>query len=78
MDNIAFLQNKTYPCIANNLTEGSESKPYEEDVEDWTTEYLVDRLFFEMLEIKDDAQGWEDYQNKGQRKNTMIEHMTSL
>ena len=36
--------------------------------EDWTTEYIVDRLFFEMTESTDDAQGWEDYQHKGQRK----------
>ena len=38
------------------------------DVEYWTTEYIVDRLFFEMTESSDDAQGWEDYEHKGQRK----------
>lgn len=33
----------------------------------WSIEYTVDRLLFEMLEIKDDVEGWEDYQNKGQK-----------
>jgi hypothetical protein len=36
--------------------------------ERWTVEYLVDRLFFELMEIKDEAEGWEDYQQKGQKK----------
>jgi hypothetical protein len=27
-----------------------------------------DRLFFEMLEFKDDAQDWEDYHHKGHIK----------
>jgi hypothetical protein len=36
--------------------------------EQWTVEYLVDRLFFELMEIKDEAEGWEDYQQKGQKK----------
>ena len=34
----------------------------------WTVEYIVDRLFFEMLELNDGAEGWEDYQNKGQKE----------
>lgn len=34
----------------------------------WTVEYIVDRLFFEMLELNDGAGGWEDYQNKGQKE----------
>jgi hypothetical protein len=34
----------------------------------WTVEYLVDRLFFEMLELNDGVEGWEDYQKKGQRE----------
>jgi hypothetical protein len=34
----------------------------------WTTEYVVDRLFFEMLEIKDEAEGWDDYPHNGQKK----------
>jgi hypothetical protein len=34
----------------------------------WTVEYLVDRLFFEMLELNDNADGWEDYQKKGQKE----------
>jgi hypothetical protein len=33
----------------------------------WSIEYTVDRLLFEMLQIKDDVEGWEDYQNKGQK-----------
>jgi hypothetical protein len=39
-----------------------------ERMEVWTREYLVDRLFFEMLEIRDEAEGWEDYQYRGQKK----------
>jgi hypothetical protein len=39
-----------------------------EQKELWTIEYLVDRLFFEMVEIKDEAEGWEDYQHEGQKK----------
>jgi hypothetical protein len=34
----------------------------------WTTEYVVDRLYLEMVEKEDDAQGWEDYQHKGQKE----------
>jgi hypothetical protein len=34
----------------------------------WTREYLVDRLFFEMVEIHDEGEGWDDYQNVGQKK----------
>jgi hypothetical protein len=34
----------------------------------WTAEYIVDRLFFEMLELDDDAEGWEDYKKKGQKE----------
>jgi hypothetical protein len=34
----------------------------------WSTEYVVDRLYYEMVEKKDDAQGWEDYQHKGQKE----------
>jgi hypothetical protein len=61
MDSIAFLglksssyNDKNLECISND--------------EDWTTEYIVDRLFFEMTESRDDAQGWEDYPLRGQRK----------
>jgi hypothetical protein len=36
-----------------------------------TIEYLVDRLFFEMVEIKDGAEGWDDYQHKGQKKEIL-------
>lgn len=42
--------------------DGSEPK------EVWTKEYLVDRLFFEMVEVRDGAEGWDDYQHKGQKK----------
>jgi hypothetical protein len=38
-----------------------------ESKEVWTIEYTVDRLFFEMLEIKDEAEGWNDYPHKGQK-----------
>jgi hypothetical protein len=36
----------------------------------WTVEYIVDRLFFEMLELNDnaDADGWEDYQKNRQKE----------
>jgi hypothetical protein len=35
----------------------------------WTVEYLVDRLFFEMLELNDDGtEGWEDYKHNGQKE----------
>jgi hypothetical protein len=72
MDSIAFLEDKTYHCRKghsyNNSDKSPENKSGKENVENWTTEYLVDRLFFEMLEIKDKAQGWEDYQHKGQRQ----------
>ena len=39
-----------------------------ERMEVWTREYLVDRLFFEMIEIRDEGEGWEDYQHIGQKK----------
>jgi hypothetical protein len=68
MDSIAFLENKSSSCRANNSDENPESESGKENVEGWTVEYIVDRLFFEMLELEDDAQGWEDYQHKGQRK----------
>ncbi len=64
MANIAFLQDKS--CSSNEgLDKNLECIS---DKEYWTTEYIVDRLFFEMTESRDDAQGWEDYQHKGQRK----------
>jgi hypothetical protein len=72
MDSIVFLENKSSSCRKgqsyNNSDKSPERKLAEENVENWTIEYIVDRLFFEMLELKDDAQGWEDYQHKGQRE----------
>jgi hypothetical protein len=64
MDSIAFLGIKS-----SSYDEGLD-KNLEciSDDEDWTTEYIVDRLFFEMLEFKDDAQDWEDYHHKGHIK----------
>jgi hypothetical protein len=72
MVSIAFLENKSSSCRKgqsyNNSDKSPERKSGEENVEAWTVEYIVDRLFFEMLELKDDAQGWEDYPLKEQRK----------
>jgi hypothetical protein len=34
----------------------------------WTVGYTADRLFFEMVEVKDAADGWEDYENRGQKQ----------
>src|SRR5215212_10413008 len=69
MDSIAFLQNKSSSCRDNNSDRNPESKSVEENGEGWTVEYIVDRVCFEMLELKDDAQGWEDYYPcRGQRK----------
>ena len=34
----------------------------------WTTGYTADRLFFEMVGVKDQAEGWEDYEDKGQKQ----------
>jgi hypothetical protein len=64
MDSIAFIQ------IKSSSTDEGLDKNLEciSDEEYWTTEYIVDRLFFEMTESRDDAQGWEDYQHTGQRK----------
>jgi hypothetical protein len=67
MDSIAFLEDKTCSWAEGQCYD-QEEKPAEENTEGWTVEYLVDRLFFEMLELQDDAQGWKDYQHKGQRK----------
>ena len=58
MDNIAFIQNKS----------SSTDEGLHKNLEGWTTEYIVDRLFFELTESRDDAQGWEDYPRKEQRK----------
>ena len=33
-----------------------------------TLHYTADRLFFEMVEVRDGAEGWEDYENKGQKQ----------
>jgi hypothetical protein len=62
MDNIAFLGLKSSSSNEDKNLECISDKEY------WTTEYIVDRLFFEMTESRDDAQGWEDYKHKGQRK----------
>jgi hypothetical protein len=53
MDSISFLGLKSSSYNDKNLECIS-------DDEDWTTEYIIDRLFFEMLEFKDDAQDWEN------------------
>ena len=34
----------------------------------WTVGYTADRLFFEMIQVKDLAEGWEDYEDKGQKQ----------
>jgi len=67
MDNIAFIQNKS-SSADEGLDKNLEYISDEENVEYWTTEYIADRLFFEMTESIDDAQGWEDYPLKEQRK----------
>jgi hypothetical protein len=60
MDSIAFLG------LKSSSTDQGLDKNLEciSDKEYWTTEYTV----VEMTESIDDAQGWEDYQYKGQRK----------
>jgi hypothetical protein len=64
MDSISFLG------LKSSSTDEGLDKNIERisDEEDWTTEYIIDRLFFEMIESRDDAQGWEDYESKGQMK----------
>jgi hypothetical protein len=57
MDNIAFLGIKS---SSNRKGQGHKNSPIpKRKVEEWTVEYIADRLFFEMLEILDDAQGWD-------------------
>jgi hypothetical protein len=67
MDSIAFLGLKS-SSTDEGLDKNLECISDNENVEYWTTEYIVDRLFFEMTESIDDAQGWDDYQHKGQTK----------
>lgn len=67
MDNIAFIQNKS-SSTDEGLHKNLECISDEETLEGWTVEYIVDRLFFEMAESRDDAQGWEDYPRREQRK----------
>jgi hypothetical protein len=66
MDSTLFLRNKSFDecgkCKASVKSILSLQK------ELWTTEYIIDRLFFEMLELEDNAEGWEDYQHKGQKQ----------
>jgi hypothetical protein len=54
--------------ISNNLVFEPGKGDENGQKERWTVEYLVDRLFFELMEIKDEAEGWDDYQQKEQKK----------
>jgi hypothetical protein len=67
MGSIAFLGLKS-SSTDEGLDKNLECISDEENVEYWTTEYIVDRLLLEMTESRDDAQGWEDYQHKGHIK----------
>jgi hypothetical protein len=38
----------------------------------WTVSYIADRLFFEMVEIEDEAEGWQGYEHKGLKQKYYI------
>jgi hypothetical protein len=67
MDSIAFIEDKSSYYSKDHQSYNNSSSP-KKKLEEWTVEYLVDRLFFEMLELSDDAQGWEDYPRREQKK----------
>jgi hypothetical protein len=61
----------------DNNSEGNlQEKLTEDGVEYWTVEYIVDRLFFEMLELKMMPKVERTINTKDREKDTMIEHMT--
>jgi len=52
----------------SNLIVSIQGKLSGDQKEIWTVEYIVDRLFFEILELNDGAEGWEDYKHNGQKE----------